>query len=472
MNFVFFFPDEMRAESLNCYGNEKIRTPNYNKLAEEGVLFEQCHVQNTVCSPSRCCLITGQYVHVHGHRTLWNLVKPYEKNLFSYFKESGYDIRIYGKNDMLSQESIACFTDEFVGHPSTKPANTKPLVEFGEKGYHNFLYTPMEGDCTDHHDYQDVKAGIEFIKSRKPGDKPFVLFLPTSFPHCPYTAHEPYYSMYDESDTPELRPKGTNKPEFHELNRKHRDLDGENFKKINAVYSGMISFADTLLGELMDCLKETGLDNNTALIASSDHGDYAGDYNLVEKWPSACEDVITRVPLIIKAPNCKQGHRVNELVEMFDIMPTMLESAGIEIKHTHFARSLIPQLNGQSGDPDRHVFCEGGYNKNEPHCNEGIHNFARDPQHIYYEKSRQQLLSPESVGRATMIRNLTHKLVKRTYGDNELYDLIQDPKELNNVYNLSEYQQVKQELEGKMLDWYIATSDVVPYEEDPRGIKA
>ena len=89
LNYVFFFPDEMRAESLRCYGNKQIETPNYDRLARQGVRFEQCHVQNPVCSPSRCCLFTGQYVHTAGHRTLWNLLKPYEHNLLHYFKEAG-----------------------------------------------------------------------------------------------------------------------------------------------------------------------------------------------------------------------------------------------------------------------------------------------------------------------------------------------------------------------------------------------
>lgn len=472
MNYVLFFPDELRAESLHCYGNEKIETPNYDRLAAQGVQFDQCHVQNTVCSPSRCAMFTGQYVHVNGHRTLWNLLKPYEPNLLRYFKEAGYEVRVYGKNDVFAQETIPLSTHEFYSPAGLEKEQPQPVKPKGEPGHFDFLYEPIKGEWTDHHDYQSLKAGMDFIRSRKEGDPPFVLFLPLSFPHCPYTAHEPFYSMFDP-ETLTLRPRGDGKPAFHQTIRDYRELSQTDFKKIQAVYLGMIRFNDALLGELMDCLDESGIADNTVLIASSDHGDYAGDYDLVEKWPSGCEDVLTRVPLLIRAPGCKAGHLVKEPVELIDIMATMMDYAGLEAHHTHFARSLKPQCEGAAGDPDRAVFCEGGYNPNEPHCNEGMDRPGirprKSPDAIYYPKNIQQWDHPETVGRATMIRTMTHKLVKRSFGDHELYDLEKDPLELHNCYNDPAYREIRQQLESRMLAWYIDTSDAVPFEEDPRG---
>ena len=476
MNYIIFFPDELRAESLSVYGHKSVKTPNFDRLAAEGVSFDQCHVQNTVCSPSRCSLVTGRYVHSNGHRTLWHLIRPYERNLFRYMKEAGYEVRIYGKNDLFARESIPLSTDVFtrasgnasgVANPERKQGPVQALEECND-----FLFHPMAGTYKEHNDYLDLKAGMDFIKSRKPGDKPFVLFLPLLFPHCPYTAPEPFYSMYDENDISPLRPVCDNKPQFHELIRSSRNLEKSNLKKIQAVYMGMVSFTDTLLGELMDCVEEAGIKNETMLFASSDHGDYAGDYGLVEKWPSGCEDALTRVPLVVSGPQCRQGHRVSSLIELFDIMATIMESAGIEAQHTHYAQSLLPALAGGSGDPLRAVFCEGGYNRNEYHCNEGAdidsRSFMRDPGTIYYPKGHQQNEYPESVGRASMIRTMTHKLVLRTYGDNELYDLASDPLELKNVYGEKKYAPFQAELERRMLDWYIATSDSVPFEEDAR----
>ena len=107
MNFVLFMPDEMRAESLGCYGHTLTRTPHLGRLAAEGTVFEQCHVQHTVCSPSRCSIFTGWYPHVAGHRTLWHLLRPHEPNLLKGLKAAGYDVRWYGRNDLLAPGSFA-----------------------------------------------------------------------------------------------------------------------------------------------------------------------------------------------------------------------------------------------------------------------------------------------------------------------------------------------------------------------------
>jgi hypothetical protein len=92
-NIVLFHPDTIRAESLGTYGHPLSKTPNYDRLAARGVLFEQAHVQHTQCSPSRCAMMTGRYMHVYGHRTQTNLVKEWEDNAFAYLKAAGYTVR-------------------------------------------------------------------------------------------------------------------------------------------------------------------------------------------------------------------------------------------------------------------------------------------------------------------------------------------------------------------------------------------
>ncbi len=474
MNYVIFFADELRADMLGCYGNQLTKTPNFDTLASQGVLFEQCHVQHTVCSPSRCCTITGRPPHIEGHRSLWNLIKPHEKNLFGYLKQAGYEVRIYGKNDMFAAESIPLFSDEFMTCESSHETPGEPIVKYGEQGYQNFLYTPISDDYEQSSDYKNLMKGIDFIKNRKDDDKPFILFLPLLYPHCPYTAPEPYYSMYlDKLDDISLRNKGENKPEFHGLIRKYRDLENTDFKKLHAVYMGMTSYTDMLLGKLMDCLEETGRNKDTMLIASADHGDYAGDYDLVEKWPSGAEDVLTRVPLIIKSPSTTPNHRVKEIVELFDIMPTILETENIEITHMHFAKSLVAQLQGEKGDESRVAHCEGGYNIEEFQCSEGADKpsvqWMSNPKNIYHPKHLQQKEHPKSIGRSVMARSLQFKLVRRAYGDHEFYDLQNDPQELVNVYGESKYIKVQTKMEYDLLDWFLNTSDVAPFEEDNRN---
>ncbi len=489
-NFIIFFPDEMRASSVSCYGNKIVKMPNYDRLASEGTLFENCIVQNPVCTPSRCSLMTGLYPHNAGHRTLWHLLRPHEPSLFRYLKNAGYHIQWYGKNDLYSQEYLNEICDDidemrhgYKTAPTLKSGHVKSTqrnLDPSDEHFYSFLYPEVPEDGGELTIDEKVARAVDFIKSRKPDDKPFMLFLPTSMPHPPYSALESFHNMYKPEDvTDELieAESLTNPPEYMKLLREYRrsgNWSKEYLAKIYAVYLGMNSYVDKMLGLILDTLETTGLDQTTTVIASSDHGDYAGDYGLMEKWPNAMEDDLVRVPLIIKSPGIKQGNRIKGQVELFDIMPTVMELAELDCDHVHFAKTLVPELSGLRDDLDRPAFCEGGYDPHEPHCFEGYigrKDRLRTSSHIYYPKALQQQEHPETISRTTMIRMPDYKLVRRTSGDNQLYDLKADPGERNNLYNVPEYDAKKRELEDKLLSWYIHTSDTVPRNDDPRDFK-
>ncbi|MFP4015483.1 MAG: sulfatase-like hydrolase/transferase [Halanaerobiales bacterium] len=485
MNFIFINPDEMRAESLGCYGHPLVKTPNFNKLAEEGVRFDQCHVTHTVCSPSRCSFLTGWHPHVHGHRSLWHLLKPDEPNLFKYLSNAGYDIIWYGKNDAFAPETFEGIVTQTIHDVITQDDNEKIRSGYRNAGnpfseedpmYYSFLYEEMnEYDETS--DYVNVRKAIDYIKSNP--ENPFILYLPTLMPHCPYHAPRGYHDMYAPDEIPELRPVcDDGKPIFYDRIRKTRNLDkvsDRQLKDINAKYLGMISYVDSIYGELIEALEETGMIEDTAIFVFSDHGDWAGDYGLVEKWPSGLDDTLTRVPLIAKIPGGAEGHVVHNCVQHFDIMPTVLQLAGIKAEHTMSARSLVPQLFGEEGDPDRAVFAEGGYNPPQDNwCFEGrecVQISLLDKTHIYYPKVKLQQDEPESVCRSTMIRTNEYKLIYRTDDINELYDLRTDPLELNNVYKNSEYKEIQISLEKQMLEWYIETADAPEWHNHPRDFE-
>jgi choline-sulfatase len=196
----------------------------------------------------------------------------------------------------------------------------------------------------------------------------------------------------------------------------------------------------------------------------------------VEKWPSGLEDVLTRVPLLIRTPGGAKGHVVATPVQLFDIVPTFLELAGINLTHVHFGTSLLPQLKGEAGDASRAVYAEGGYSTHEPRDFEGAacQNATHKADDVYYPKSMQQQLQPLSVCRAASVRTLTHKLVFRTdpldedhYS--ELYDLVADPLELVNVYGVDQYRAVQDALKSKLFLWLMQTSDVTPWYLDDRN---
>jgi len=477
VNLILFMPDEMRAESLACYGHPVSRTPNYDRLAEQGVRFEQCHVQHTVCSPSRCSMMTGWYPHVAGHRTLWHLLRPHEPSLFATLREAGYHVEWYGKNDLYAPATFAQAVDRFA-NPSGGHSGANAHA-YGDPAYYAFDFAPFGGRLEDTGDMRCVQAGIDFLRSRRPGDPPFVLYLPLTMPHPPYAAPEPYHSMFDPDGLPPLRPSDPGgKPGYVAGIREYRGLerlpDGL-FRRLQATYLGMCSCVDGMLGRLLDALDETGLATETCLVATSDHGDWAGDYGLVEKWPSALDDTLTRVPLIIREPGARAGHVIRGPVALQDVLATVLELTGVPARHTHFSQSLVPQLRGEADDLARAVYAEGGYALHEPRSFEGRwadYDIPRDPTHIYWPKGLLQQERPLTVCRATMIRTLDWKLVYRPDEVSELYDLQADPRELHNVYALPEQVCVRDALERRLLDWLVQTSDVVPWDEDPRGLPA
>jgi arylsulfatase A-like enzyme len=470
MNILYFNPDELRADVLGCYGHPLVQTPNFDRLAAMGTRFNQCHVQHPVCSPSRCSFMTGWYPHTHGHRSLWHLLQPHEPNTLRYLKDAGYDVHWIGKNDLLATEALGESTTAI--HDWHGWGGARNPFTRDDPRYYSFLYTPMIEPGQDEF---IIEKAVRFLQARRPGEPPFMLYLPLIQPHCPYTCPEPYYSMYHPDDLPPLRPADLPAmPDFQTLIRRYRRLDecDEAFlRKVMAVYLGMVSFTDALLGRLLDTLEATGLMDTTAVFAFSDHGDWAGDYGLVEKWPSALDDCLTRIPMIARIPGGAAGQVVDELVECFDIMPTTLELAGVEPQHQHFAHTMMPQLHGAPGDPTRAAFAEGGYDPHEPHCFEGkpSDGVAGDPNGIYYPKGIQQQDHPESVSRATMIRTQTHKLIRRPGGQSELYDLVADPRETCNRIADPGYATIRGELEGRLLDWYIHTAGVTPLTPDPRG---
>ena len=462
LNIVVFMPDQLRAESLGCYGHPLVRTPNIDRLAGEGVRFDSCTAQYPLCSPSRCSLLTGWYPHTAGHRNVYHLLQPHEPNLFKYLKSGGYDVYWYGSNDVLVHDGFAESATEwgFFAEGPEWSGKDNPWPREDPR-YFSFLYNPGR-ERSEIPDYRRVEAAIRVLRERR-SSRPFCIFLPLFFPHPPFTAPRGFYDMYDPDDLPPLRPAGTNKPRFYERIRSSRRLDRLDesvLRKINAVYLGMISYSDWLLGRLLDAVDSSGHREDTAVLFCSDHGEWAGDYGLVEKWSAAADDVLLRVPLIVRTPGGARGHVVREMVELLDVFATVMELAGLEAQHTHFATSLVPQANGARGDSERIAFAEGGYDATEPHAFAPAADFPED--HVYYPKIRLEADHPEAVTRTTIARTAELKLAFRPGGQSELYDLARDPRELDNVFEAPEYADRRRTLMDAMLAWYVRTSGVTP----------
>ena len=464
-NLILFMADEMRADSLACYGNPVTKTPNFDHLAKEGVRFANCQVQYPVCGASRCSLLTGWPTSVRGHRSLQYFLRPEEPNLFRYLRQAGYDVFWYGKNDALAAQSfydsVTEWHDDGYGGMMSAMRTMRDLTP----GSTSMLYTAA-GDRRSTSDYVNLQHAFKILE-RKETERPFCIFLPLLEPHPPYTIPEDFYNMYSPSEVPAPIPPGLKRrPVYHEGIRRYDGLarlDETTFRKIRAVYYGQVSYSDWLMGELLEELEKTGHGKDTAVLLLSDHGDYAGDYGLVEKWPSGLEDCLTHVPLIGRVPGGKAGVVADDMVELYDVMATALDLAGTHAHHTHFARSLVPQLNGGKGDPDRAAFSEGGYNIYEPQC------FPSGAGGMYEGKQKLQNEEPLSVSRSSMVRTRTHKLIVRPQDQSELYSYADDPEEKNNLFGDSGFRTIQADLQSKLLNRYIETTGIAPFDKDSRN---
>lgn len=463
-NIVLFMPDEMRADALACYGNPVTKTPNFDRLAKEGTRFANCHVQFPVCGASRCSMLTGWPTSVRGHRSLYYFLRPDEPNLFRYLKQCGYDVFWFGKNDALAAQSFYDSVNLWSGgaSPGRRVLPTRSITP----GITSMLHGKA-GDRRDTHDYSLIQSAIDIIQ-RKESDRPFCIFLPMEGSHPPYTAPADFYSMYSPDSVDKLSPPNLpKKPDYQTGIRRYYNLGGmtdRDLRTVRAVYYGKVSYSDWLMGEVLQALERHGRANDTAVMLLSDHGDYAGDYGLVEKWPSGLEDCLTHVPVIMRVPGGKSGHAVTEMTELYDVMATCLGLAGVPARHTHFARDLSSQLNGEAGEPNRAAFAEGGYNVYEPQCFEPSAVVSSE----YQPKIKLQNELPETVSRSAMVRTPSHKLIWRSQGQKELYDVAADPKLTRNLIDESSTAPVQADLQIRLMEHFINTSGVAPMDKDPR----
>lgn len=467
MNYILFYPDEMRAESLGCYGHPLVQTPHIDRIAAEGTLFSKNYTPHPVCAASRCSLITGCYPHVHGHRSLWYLVDETEHNFIQEMRESGYTTGLFGRNHMFTEKAMQNSFDIFAAPP--------PFGHTGKSADNPFhpysmILPPVPDYKTDEvSDMVVIDQCINFIDHHQPDDAPFFLFLSLFNPHPPYGVPEQYYHRYDPEKLPPMRDLSwlEGKPALYRLIHQYRAEgvpEQQLYQKIQAIYLGMVTFVDDMLGRLITALEQNGLYDDTTIIICSDHGDFAGDAQLIEKWPSAMDDMLTRVPLIIRRPGAKQGQRVDTPVSSIDIFPTIFDDAKLAVQHDQFGISLLPQLNGSPGDAARSVYCEGGYDTREPHSFEGYPLRQNKGMLQYLPKRSQQQEVPESVCRTVMQRDNRYKLIIRTNGENELYDMDCDPLEYHNLYDAPACAKLQQALKDRLLTWSIGTADTVPRE--------
>jgi arylsulfatase A-like enzyme len=485
-HILIFNPDQWRTDVLGHMGNPAAYTPVLDSIVQtEGVSFRNAFCQNTVCTPSRCSFMSGWYPHVRGHRTMFHMMRPDEPVLLRTLKENGYFVWWGGKNDLLPGQRG--FEDYC--HVKHRPQEAvKPLWEIHRQNewrgapdsdlYYSFyvgrLHTEEEEPYYDS-DWANVMGAIDLIR-RYDGEQPLCIYLPLTYPHPPYAVEDPWYSLIDRGKLPERLPTPDGwrgKPSLLKgiWERQHMQTwTEERWTELRATYYGMCARLDHQFGLLMQALREAGIYDDTAVFLFSDHGDFTGDYGLVEKTQNTFEDCLSRVPFIIKPPSwAPVWPRVSDaLVELIDFPATVEALTGIVPQHTHFGRSLLPLLAGETDVHRDAVFCEGGRLHGETHCMELESADSQAPTGLYYPRVNLQTSEGPEHTKAAMCRTGRWKYVRRLYEQDELYDLAADPGELHNRIADPALAGVLADLQERLLTWYQETCDVAPHDTDSR----
>jgi arylsulfatase A-like enzyme len=495
-NIVIFNTDQWRGDALGHTGNPAARTPHLDELvARDAVSFRNAFCQSPVCTPSRSSFMTGWYPHVRGHRTMNHMLHAErdETNLLRMLKDAGYFVWWGGKNHFVpGQFSVdgecdvrfKATDDDYLRWGHTPRPGLHQWDDWrGQRGsdtYYGFYAGRLDTGDDDIYcdkDWADLLGAVDFVRSYE-GDQPFCLYLALFYPHPPYGVEEPWFSSIDREKVPPRAPTledWSGKPSILRGIWDKLNVQGwseERWQELRATYYGMCARVDHQFGLLMSALTEAGIYDETAVFMFSDHGDFTGDYGLVEKTQNTFEDCLTNVPFILKPPrDVPVQPRVSDaLIELVDFPATVFELTGVEPGYSHFGRSLLPVL---SGDTDMHrdaVFSEGGRLRGEMHASERVSltRWHGDPEdNLYWPRLRLQSSDEHPWHtKATMCRTATHKYVRRLYERDELYDLRDDPLESRNRIDDTEYGPVLLELKERMLTWYMETCDVVPFDLD------
>lgn len=459
-NFVVIVADQLRVDCLPGFNPASpVRTPHLERLAAGGVRFSEAFTQHSVCSPSRVSFLSGRYPHVNGHRFLQYLLDPQEPNFLRCFKDSGYHVVHAGaRGDTFAAGAAELALDE---HGFADPAlNTFADFIGRNHGQADDLmarahYRGERAEGVVDFDEATISTAEQWLK--QPPDKPWVLYIPLVFPHPPFAVEQPWFSMYPRADVEAPREfTGPRAGYYAELARRHGwdQLSDEQWREIRAVYYGMISRLDSQVGRLLDGLQANGSADNTFVTFFADHGEYLGDFGLLEKWPAGVDECLVRTPLIVSGPGLAAGGHSDALVELIDVFPTLLELADAPVAHAHYGRSFTACLYDPAQQHRDEAFSEGGFRLEEADLLE------RGP-FPYDIKSQLQHERTELVGKVVALRNREWTYIWRLYEPAELYHRPSDRHEQHNLAGRAEHAALEQQLTQRVLRWLLDTADVI-----------
>jgi arylsulfatase A-like enzyme len=487
-NILWICTDQQRWDTLGAYGNPWVQTPNLDRLAEGGMVFDRSYCQSPVCTPSRASFLTGRYPRTNRCRQNGQTLPADEVLLTKLLARGRYRAGLAGR--LLWNADYMTGLAGKLHLSATHPAS-HPMGEVrGDDGYEEFHWShhpiadwptneytwwlreqgltyhrtpsPLSRyvyagiDAAHHQTTWCAQKAVQFIRTSAGAPRPWLFSINIFNPHHPFDPPPESMARYadrlDDIPLPRYADGELDaKPAFQRLDHEGAyntrglypwpRMTATDHRAIRAAYWAMVDLIDAQVGRVLRTLEETGQSEHTIVIFMSDHGEMLGDHGMYLKGPYFYEEGV-RVPLIVSWPGMiAGGRRSSALVELLDLAPTLLEAAGLEVPAGLQGRSLWPLLRGDvPTDVHREdVYCE-------------------------YLNAMPWHVDPPAF--ATMLRTERHKLVRfHNVDEGELYDLERDPGETTNLWSDPECGDLRTDLTERLADRIALTADPLPDRE-------
>lgn len=439
-NVLFIISDDLTTTAMSSYENTLSRTPNIDKLASEGTKYTRAYCQFPVCGPSRASMMFGYYPHAtttFGYVSGRDQVGPDRKSWAELFKDNGYytarvskifhmGVPVHIEEGSDGTDDEASWTERFNSQgPEWQSEGDAELVQgnpYGEierKGGNVMTIVKADGGDLAQSDGKTAEKASELIRKHK--DEPFFLAVGFVRPHVPFVAPREYFDAYPHeqmilppqvlNDWDDIPAAGINY-----VTSLNAQMSEEQEKKAIAGYYASVAFMDAQVGKVLKTLEEEGLEDNTIVIFTSDHGFHLGEHRFWMKV--SLKEESARVPLIIKVPGKEPGV-CHSFAELIDLYPTVAQLAGLQYSPHLQGKSLVSTLDDPSAKVRDMAFSVSRYR--------GVEAFLLRSEkwaYIQYEEDGKS-------GR-------------------ELFDMELDPKQYNNLAGNPKFQHIVEEFEIKL----------------------
>ena len=459
-NILFIVSDQHNAKVTGYSGHPDVRTPHLDRMATEGVLCRNAITQNPICTPSRVSFLSGQYCHNHGYYGLSGRNPQGLPNIFGHFRPHGYLTAALGKihcpeywvEDQCDIFHDTCHTS--VGGRSqeyeaflTERGKLEledhgALPEWGARGRQTMEGRPSPLTFDESQEGWIAHKAVSIMRDAQSRGRPFLIHCSLPRPHQCTAPSPEFWGLYAQ-DRITLPPNADHDmqgkaPHMRETVARWRRGDWTLYEphgfeagrlRKQHGYLGAVSQVDAAVGVMLDAVRDLGLAENTIVIYTADHGDYASEFGIMEKAPGICSDAITRVPMIWwSPPRFAAGKAVNSIVELVDISATLCAQAGLPAMETSDGKDISPLLQGQETEIHAFGMTEFAWSKS---IRKGHFRLVYYPPRMFPQEY------PAGFG--------------------ELYDLHADPYEITNLYPDPAYREVVQELQTDLLHFMMET---------------